>query len=644
MTTIEPVPDPAGAPDTAPADAAAPVEAPPDVASEVPVAPVTPAPDLPTVRRPHRVRAFVAAFVVGLSAILVVSGAGLATWDAGYAARILPGVHVGSLDLSGMDRAAASQALAAAFAFDQGRIVLHAPGGDLTVPYSAFGRRPDIVAMVDEAITTGRDGDLAVRAVGQVRQALGGTMLAPRLTLDEAALAAAITTALRPLERAPVDATITMTASGPVTTASGDGLTADPAPVVAAALAAVRQLDAPADVVIPVGTSAIPPVVSDTAVQAAAGRARLMIGKIVVTYKKQTWTIAAATVRGWVSFRTGVGGSVQPIVDTARVATALGRVAKGVAIRPQSATFLTSKSGKVIGVAAGNNGRALNGDATVTRIVSELVARMAGVKPTPVPAGWKAVTPKLTTAEAQKSAPLLTRLGTWTTWFPISDHNFFGANIWIPAKIIDGTVLAPGQTFDWWQAVGQVSPARGFGPGGVIRGNHTDPTGALGGGMCSSSTTLFNAAMRAGLAIGARGSHRYYIYRYPLGLDATVWKMGGATQSMSFTNDTVHPLLIRGIRTRSGMIGYVTYEIWGVPDGRTVSIGAPVVTNVLQAVTNTVMVSTLPHGVRQQTEFPSNGMDTSVTRIVRAASGRVIHQDAWSSHYVLWNGLIQVGI
>ena len=46
--------------------------------------------------------------------------------------------------------------------------------------------------------------------------------------------------------------------------------------------------------------------------------------------------------------------------------------------------------------------------------------------------------------------------------------------------------------------------------------------------MCSSSTTLFNAALRAGLQMGARSNHKYYINRYPLGLDATVSKMPAA--------------------------------------------------------------------------------------------------------------------
>jgi vancomycin resistance protein YoaR len=204
-------------------------------------------------------------------------------------------------------------------------------------------------------------------------------------------------------------------------------------------------------------------------------------------------------------------------------------------------------------------------------------------------------------------------------------------------------VLKPGQRFEWWSAVGPVTAARGFGPGGVIRGSFTDPTGATGGGMCSSSTTLFNAALRAGLQINARSNHKYYINRYPIGLDATVSKMGGATQTMSFTNDTAHQLYIRGIRTRGGGRGYVTYEIWGVADGRTVSVGRPVVTTVRKATTSVVLVDTLRHGVRKQVEYPSNEMYVAVTRVVRNAVGKVIHNETFRTHYVLWNGRIEVG-
>jgi vancomycin resistance protein YoaR len=234
-------------------------------------------------------------------------------------------------------------------------------------------------------------------------------------------------------------------------------------------------------------------------------------------------------------------------------------------------------------------------------------------------------------------------LGGWTTYFPISERNFFGANIWRPAELINGTVLMPGQSFDWWNAIWPVTTARGFGPGGVIKSDHTDPTGALGGGMCSSSTTLFNAALRSGLQMGARSNHKYYINRYPLGLDATVSIMGGGRQTMSFTNNMRTPIVIRAWKIRHGSSGYVRYEIWGIPDGRTVSLSRPSVSNVRRATTNVVTVSTLPHGVREQTEYPSDGMDVSVSRVVRNAAGRVIDSDTWYTHYVLWNGRIEVG-
>ena len=40
--------------------------------------------------------------------------------------------------------------------------------------------------------------------------------------------------------------------------------------------------------------------------------------------------------------------------------------------------------------------------------------------------------------------------------------------------------------------------------------------------------------------------------------------------------------------------------------------------------------------------IPANGMDVSVTRVVRK-NGKVIHSDTYRTHYVLWNGIIQVG-
>ena len=145
--------------------------------------------------------------------------------------------------------------------------------------------------------------------------------------------------------------------------------------------------------------------------------------------------------------------------------------------------------------------------------------------------------------------------------------------------------------------------------------------------------------------MGARSNHKYYITRYPLGLDATVSKSrAAARQTMRFTNDIKgpdrHPQLALH---RSGGVGWVRYEIWGIPDGRTVSLSGPRVSNVLQAHHLDRLRRHPAEGRQEQVEYPSNGMTTSVTRVVRDAKGRVIHNDTWVSHYVLWNGIINVG-
>ncbi|MCJ7710680.1 MAG: peptidoglycan binding domain-containing protein, partial [Chloroflexi bacterium] len=412
------------------------------------------------------------AFVVGLAAVMAASGIGVAAWDAGYEARVLPGVHVGSVDLSGLDRAAASRAVSAAYPFEQGQIILRTPDGDVVIAYSAIGRQADADGLVDEALRAGRTGTAIERAVGEVRQALGGTYLEPRLLLDESALEAAVTTAVADLEVRPVDATIRMGPDGPLTTPSSTGRTANPAPIVATALEAARSLDAPAEVIIPVDVTTVEPARDDEAVHVAKILAQRLVNDVVVVSGKKSWIIEAETVRGWASFRGFVDGSVRPVIATVPIKDSLDAVSKGVLKKAKSATFLKARSGTVVGVVASKDGRQLDVEATVARIAAELEGRATGDLAAPVPAVVGPYQPKLTTEDATKTAPLMVKLGSWKTYFPISDRNYFGANIWLPARIINQTVLKPGQRFEWWSAVGPVTPARGFGPGGVIRSDH----------------------------------------------------------------------------------------------------------------------------------------------------------------------------
>ena len=71
---------------------------------------------------------FVAAFLIGALAATGIGAGALYAFDRQYDGRILPGVRVGGVDVSGLTPAEASARLGEAFApYGEGRVVLTAP-------------------------------------------------------------------------------------------------------------------------------------------------------------------------------------------------------------------------------------------------------------------------------------------------------------------------------------------------------------------------------------------------------------------------------------------------------------------------------------------------------------------------------------
>ena len=72
---------------------------------------------------------------------------------------IMPGVHVGSIDLSGLDEPTARQVLAQGFAsVSQGEITVAADSATSAITYASINRRVDIDALITQAFAVGRNG------------------------------------------------------------------------------------------------------------------------------------------------------------------------------------------------------------------------------------------------------------------------------------------------------------------------------------------------------------------------------------------------------------------------------------------------------------------------------------------------------
>lgn len=603
----------------------------------------TPTPD----QTPHRglpIGRLLLGVLAGFTLVFAFGVGALFAYQGQYEDRIYPGVTVAGVDVAGLSREDAAARLETALAgYATGVAVVEVDGTPLRISYASLGRRADVDALVELAWSVGRGGsDPVGRAAQGVRSLIEGTEIGPVVVLDPAAVARSVAQAATAIDRPAVDATATATKDGFDTTPAVTGRGLPREAVATALLATLADPAAPDTLSLTFASVPVDAAVTDADAEAAVAAATRMARDVKLTHAKDAWKIKAATVRSWIRFETAADGTYRPVVAETAPTKSLASLAKKIDTKPKDASFLVGRGGARVGVVAGKNGRKLDVDASAPLVAAAVNERAAAASDGAPPAVAVAVTvvkPKLTTEEAKKAAPLMRRLSSWTTYYEVSERNGFGNNISIPTRDINGYVVRPGAVFDFWAAVGPVTYERGYRDGGAILNGRTEPTGALAGGICSCSTTLFNAAARAGLEILDRDNHYYYISRYPTGLDATVWKTGSSVQSMRFRNDTKFPILVRGYASP----GRVTFEIWGPPTGRKTSFSAPTIRNVLKAVDTVQYTTTLPAGTQKRIEYPVNGMQVWVTRIVRDAKGRVIHEDTWYSDYKRVNGILLIG-
>jgi vancomycin resistance protein YoaR len=584
------------------------------------------------------------AFVIGLALALALAVGSVFAYEQAHAGKIGAGVNAGSVDVSGLTRDQAVAKVSAAYAsLSVGQLSLTLPDGTTKVSYTDLGRHVDAAAMVDAALAVGRTGNPLARVADEIRTALHGTTIAPVVTFDQTALATSIANVAAAVATTPVNAAIQSTKTGFVASASRDGRTISVEGLTRQVMVALGSPSASDQATIDVSAdlTAIAPAISSSQATAAAAGANAEIAPITLTHDTDKWTIPAATVATWLSVGTMADGTYGVTADAAKVSASLTALAKSINRKAVDASFLISKQNKVVGVVAGKDGRTLDVATSVALIQGLLSQRFAGIaSTTPLVPAIATTTPSLSTAAATSAAPKMRAISTWTTHYIVGAHNGESANITIPAMAIDGTVVAPGAVFNFWKTVGEVSLAKGYKLGGAIINGHSVEGKTIGGGICSTSTTLFNAALRAGLETGARANHYYYITRYPKGLDATVWEDGSAVQNMTFTNDTPYPILIRAY----AVPGLVRFTLYSVPTGRTVSISKPIVKNFLPGYTVVEHTKALRSGQFYYSEYQADGQDVWVTVTVRDKSGKVISTKTYYSHYARMIGVLVKGV
>ena len=214
--------------------------------------------------------------------------------------------------------------------------------------------------------------------------------------------------------------------------------------------------------------------------------------------------------------------------------------------------------------------------------------------------------PQVTTEQVLKDL-FKEELAVFTSYYKTSEVQRT-ENVRLSAEFINGTILMPGQEFSYNTVVGERSLDRGFQVAKVYQSGKV--VDGLGGGICQTSSTLYNAVLEADLEIVERRNHSLPVSYVKLGRDATVVY---GTTDFRFKNNQKTPIKIEA--KASG--GVLTVKILGFePLNRKVTLETETV-KVLPFTETVIEDTTIPVGSTKIVTKGSTGYVVKTYKITK---------------------------
>jgi vancomycin resistance protein YoaR len=527
---------------------------------------------------------------------------------------VLPGVRVGGVDVGGLSRTEARSRIETSITASLSRPVR------ISVANNSFTVRPDTVFSLDGAATERLAYESArgsfVDRVGALAAPFAfGTDVDPVLDVKRRGRADLTHQVLVRTKR-PVPARIEMHGRKPVVTAGRPGTGVDQQELLAllrtAALRGQTLIEAPV-------SSVAPPISTAAAEQVAASARTAVAAPVKLQFKhKELGELPTLRIARLLRFK-AVGGAYELHLDRPGVEHTVGPLVRRYAHQPRDASFRVN--GTHVRIVKARNGTGLDAAVAEEAILAAAVGpglREARLTLAPLE-------PRLTTEKAQ-ALGIRKQISTFTTDMGASSSNRIW-NVHLLGRYLDGTILMPGQSFSYNKVVGPRTIERGFREGQMIFGGVLIPS--IGGGVCQTATTLFNAAFEAGLPVQERHNHSWYISHYPLGRDATV-SWGGP--DLKFRNDLDHAILIKVTYTDATF----TVSFYGTKQGRKVVSRTSEPASYTQPAMQYAIDPTAPAGSVRVVSGGGSGFAVTVQRKV-FEHGKLIREDDFRTTYTPQN-------
>lgn len=355
----------------------------------------------------------------------------------------------------------------------------------------------------------------------------------------------------------------------------------------------------------------------------AQANAILTPGDLVLSYNNRTFPADTDTLGSFISSKTN-GDDLEIIYKEDRIKLFVETIATNIDLDSQNAQLKVA-DGKVVVFQIARLGAKLDQTQTKVDIKNALFARMNGESASNITLNVAVLKPDITD-DAVNNLGLNELVGTGTTDFKKSPSNRVH-NIQIGASAINGALVKPGEEFSTLGKLGAIDASTGYLPELVIKNNQTVPD--YGGGLCQVSTTLFRAALNAGLKITERQNHSYRVsyYEPPIGMDATIYD---PSPDFKFVNTYDHYIFIQ-----SHIDGTkITFDVYGTKDSRVVTISNPTAYDYVEPPARIdTPTDTLPAGESQQVQKPHQGASAKFQyKVVK--DGQTLQDKIFTSVYV----------
>ena len=514
---------------------------------------------------------------------------------------------------------------------------------------SEIGLKPDLDASVEQAYSLGREDNPLVSSLNKIRSWKRGFNLGIILTQDKSKFDQFVDTFIAEVSSDPEDATLVLEKDTLKIKDSQAGLSLDKNVVRETILSKISRL---VKEIILEPTVLDPKITSTGAADAYEKVSQLLTQNFSFNYEKQTFPISKESLFGLLTFATysqdkeGVfytlvenkdPGTLNTLILEERVKTLLSGTAKKINRTPVNAKF-AFVGGRVQGFTAAVTGLSIDEKSTLENFKTALEKNSG------------AINLVVTKTEPEVSNESVNNLGI-NELIGRGYSKFVGSipnrvyNISLASSKVNGTLVPPGETFSLYKTIGEVDQSTGYKEAYIINNNRTELD--WGGGVCQVSTTLFRAALNAGLPIVERNPHAYRVGYYEQagdpgngkpGVDAAVFF---PRTDFRFKNDTPSHILVQTVFDEKNKS--LAFEIFGSNDGRRVSISTPTVSNQIKPPDTLYQDDpTLPKGVTKQVDFSAWGATTNFKRTVTRGNETLI-SDSFSTKYRPWQAIYLVG-